>query len=53
VRKDGRELKRICVYFPSQLAGVLAVYCATHDRDTSDVVSEAVANLLDNARNKK
>ena len=46
VRKDGRELKRICVYFPSQLAGSLAVYCATHDRDTSDVVSEAVARLL-------
>lgn len=46
VRKDGRELKRVCVYFPSQLAGSLAVYCASNDRDASDVVSEAVTKFL-------
>ena len=46
VRKDGRELKRLCLYLPSQLAGALAVYCASNDRDNSDVVSEAVAKFL-------
>jgi hypothetical protein len=46
VRKDGRELKRVCLYFPAQLAGALAVYCASNDRDASDVASEAVAKFL-------
>jgi hypothetical protein len=45
-RADGREVKRMTVYMPPDLAKRLAVYCAESDRDISDVVSEAVEKRL-------
>jgi hypothetical protein len=45
-RADGREVKRMTIYMPPELAKRLAVYSAESDRDISDVVSEAVAKLL-------
>ncbi len=41
-RKDGRELRRMTLYLPSELARRLAVYCAEHDLEMSDVVTAAV-----------
>lgn len=46
VRKDGRQLKRLCLYFPAVLARDLAIYCATTDRDASAVVSEVVESFI-------
>lgn len=45
-RKDGRELRRMTVYLPSDLARELALHCAERDLDASAVVSEAVRRLL-------
>ena len=45
-RKDGRRLKRICIYVPAELAREVAVYAAEVDRDVSDIASEAIAKLL-------
>lgn len=41
-RKDGRELRRMTLYLPSDLARRLAVYCAEHDIEMSEVVTAAV-----------
>ena len=41
-RKDGRELRRMTLYLPSELARRLAVYCAELDLEMSDVVTAAV-----------
>lgn len=46
-RADGRELRRMTLYLPADLAKRLAVYCAEHDADLSEVVTEAVAKRLD------
>jgi hypothetical protein len=46
-RSDGREVRRLTLYLPADLAKRLAVFCAEHDADMSDVVSEAVAKRLD------
>lgn len=45
-RSDGREVRRLTIYLPADLAKRLAVHCAEHDEDMSDVVSEAVAKRL-------
>jgi hypothetical protein len=45
-RSDGRELRRLTIYLPADLAKRLAVHCAEHDEDMSTVVSEAVASRL-------
>ena len=45
-RADGRELRRMTVYLPVDLAKRLAVYCAAEDRDLSEVIAEAVAARL-------
>jgi hypothetical protein len=45
-RRDGRSLRRTTIYFPVPLARKLAVYCARHDLEMSEVVSEAVRALL-------
>lgn len=41
-RKDGRELRRMTLYLPSELARRLAVHCAELDLEMSDVVTAAV-----------
>jgi hypothetical protein len=46
-RADGREVRRLTLYLPVELAKRLAIHCAEHDRDLSDVVSEAVAKQLE------
>jgi hypothetical protein len=46
-RKDGRELRRMTVYLPADLAKRLAVHCAGEDRDMSDAITDAVRGLLD------
>jgi hypothetical protein len=45
-RSDGREVRRLTLYLPADLAKRLAVFCAEHDADMSDVVSEAVSKRL-------
>jgi hypothetical protein len=46
VRADGREIKKVSIYFARDIAKRLAVYCAQVDRDMSDVVNELVAMHL-------
>jgi hypothetical protein len=45
-RTDGREVRRLTIYLPADLAKRLAVHCAEHDEDMSDVVTEALAKRL-------
>ena len=45
-RKDGRELRRMAVYLPVELARALMVRCAEQDSDVSYVVAEAVEKYL-------
>lgn len=46
VRADGREIKKVSVYFAKETAKRLAVYCAHAERDMSAVVNELVATHL-------
>jgi len=46
-RTDGRELRRMTIYLPADLAKRLAVRCAELDADLSAVIAEAVAKHLD------
>lgn len=46
LRKDGRELRRVAVYLPVELARSLLVRCAQDDMELSHTVSEAVAEYL-------
>lgn len=46
-RRDGRELRRLTLYLPAELAKRLAVHAAEADRDMSDVVAEALADYLE------
>jgi hypothetical protein len=41
-RKDGRELRRMTLYLPTELGRRLAMHCAEHDLEMSDVVTAAV-----------
>lgn len=45
-RKDGRELRRVAIYLPVELARALMVRCAEKDSDLSFVVAEAVERYL-------
>lgn len=45
-RRDGRELRRLTLYLPADLARRLAVASAEADRDMSDLVAEALAGYL-------
>jgi hypothetical protein len=45
-RADGRTLRRMTVYLPTDLAKHLALYCAEHDRDMSEVIAASVARTL-------
>lgn len=45
-RADGRTLRRMTVYLPTDLAKQLAVHCAEHDRDMSEVIAVSVARTL-------
>ena len=45
-RKDGRELRRMTIYLPADLAGRLRVCCAGRDVDVSAFIAEAVAARL-------
>lgn len=45
-RADGRELKRMTVYLPADLAKRLAIHCADIDSDVSRVISAAVEGML-------
>lgn len=45
-RRDGRELRRLTLYLPADLARRLAVHAAEADRDMSEVVAEALAGYL-------
>ena len=46
VRGDGRELRRISIYFPVDLAKKLAGHCATEDVEISAYVAELVRKSL-------
>ncbi len=45
-RADGREIRKVSIYFGRETAKRLAVYCANEDRDMSTVVDEVVAEYL-------
>lgn len=45
-RKDGRELRRVAVYLPTELARALMVHCAEKDSEVSSLVAEAVEKYL-------
>ena len=45
-RKRSERTRRMTVYLSPELATRLAVYCAEHGRDMSDVVSESVSRTL-------
>ncbi len=46
-RVDGRELRRMTVYLPTDLAAKLRVHCAGADVDVSEFVAQVVAGRLD------
>ncbi len=45
-RVDGRELRRMTVYLPTDLAARLRVHCAETDVDLSTFLADAVAGRL-------
>lgn len=45
-RKDGRELHRLTIYLPVDLARQLRVFCALSDQEMSRFVTEAVRQKL-------
>lgn len=45
-RQDGRQLRRMTVYFPPDLAKRLEIYAVKHDMDTSSALSEIVGGFL-------
>lgn len=45
-RQDGRQLRRMTVYFPPELAKRLEIYAVKHDMDTSSALSEIVGGFL-------
>lgn len=49
VRKDGRTLRRKTIYLPVPLAKRLELYCTAKEIDISEVITQAVLELLSNA----
>ncbi len=45
-RADGRELRRMTIYIPADLAKRLRLHCTETDREISAVVGEAVGGYL-------
>jgi len=45
-RKDGRELRRMTIYLPADLAASLRVHCAGQDLDVSNAIAQAVTTML-------
>jgi hypothetical protein len=45
-RADGRTLRRMTVYLPTDLAKRLALHCVERDQDMSAVIAESVARTL-------
>lgn len=45
-RRDGRELHRLTIYLPVDLARQLRVFCALSDQEMSRFVTEAVRQKL-------
>ena len=45
-RKDGRELRRLTIYLPPDLARRLGVYAASTDTDVSDAVAAITGAFL-------
>jgi hypothetical protein len=45
-REDGRELRRMALYFPVDVAKRLAAHCATEDVDISSFVASLVRSRL-------
>ena len=46
-RKDGRQLRRMTIYMPPELARRLAIHAAGADMDVSGALAEIVAGFLD------
>ena len=46
-RKDGRQLRRMTIYLPTELARRLAIYAAGADMDVSGALAEIVASFLE------
>ena len=46
-RKDGRQLRRMTIYLPPELARRLAIYAAGADMDVSGALAEIVAAFLE------
>lgn len=46
-RADGKKLRRMTVYMPPELAKRLQIAAVTHERDMSDIITEAVGSWLD------
>lgn len=49
-RKDGRQLRRMTIYLPPELARRLAIYAAGADMDVSGALAEIVAAFLDDKK---
>ncbi len=49
-RADGRVLRKQTIYLEAELARRLAVHCASHEQDISEVVAQAVEGMLAGAR---
>ncbi len=45
-REDGRELRRLCLYFPADIARKLATHCAAEDIEMSRFVVTLVRDKL-------
>ncbi|MDD5672343.1 MAG: hypothetical protein PHN49_11970 [Candidatus Omnitrophica bacterium] len=45
-RKDGRELHRLTIYLPIELARQLRIHCAETDSQMSHFVTEAIRQRL-------
>ena len=45
-RASGKVVNRTTIYLSPELAQRVRVYCATHGRELSDLVSEALAQIV-------
>ncbi len=46
-RKDGRQVRKMTIYLPVDLAKRLAMHCTAVEVDMSETVAEALSRLLD------
>jgi len=45
-RKDGTVVRQLTIYLPVDLAKRLAIFCAEHDRETSEVIAQGVSLIV-------